>query len=174
MSFPKYKDRGAYHYEWFQNNTFGYKDCVNACVNFCKGRTLDVGCGDGLVAKLIAGKGYSVVGIDNNKEGLMLARDNNDQALFQEHNIAWPLDGVWDYMACLNVIEHLEKPEDLLRTFKENIRKAGIIITDKKQPTLGKYHVHEFTKKELIDLFKDYKPEYFEPAEGFIGVKIYK
>lgn len=174
MIFNKYKERGAYHYDWYKDNTFGYKDLVDSVVAFCKGHTLDVGCGDGVVANLLASKGYQVVGIDNDKEGLILARDSNGKALFQEHDIAWPLDGTWDYMACLNVIEHLENPKDIARIFKENIRKAAIIITDEAHPTLGKYHTHEFTKNELMDLFKDYKPEYFEPAKGFIGVKVWK
>ena len=81
---------------------------------------------------------------------------------------------VYEYLSCLNVIEHLKRPERVVEIFRDSITKAGIIITDAKAPSLGKYHVHEFNKEELLELFKDYRPEYFEPVEGFIGVKIYK
>lgn len=173
MTFPKYKERGAYHYQWYKDNTFGYRDLVDSVVDFCQGSTLDVGCGEGVVVKLLADNGCRAEGIDNEPEAINLAK-NSVYGWCRVQDINYPMADTWSYLSCLNVIEHLERPERIVEIFRDNITKAGIIITDAKQPTLGKYHTHEFTKEELLDLFKDYKPEYFEPAEGFIGVKIYK
>ncbi len=178
MIFNKYKERGAYHYQWYKDNTFGYRDLVDYVVDFCKGSTMDLGCGDGIVARKIHSKYHSaVVGIDNDPTAIQLAwkaeNYNSNFLDFKVRDLNEPIGIFVEYMACLNVIEHLERPERIVEIFKENITKAAIIITDKPSKTLGEYHVHEFTKKELLDLFKDFKPAYFEIGD-FHGVKVIK
>ena len=162
QDFDKYQKLGAYHYKWYDDpNWAWYKECVDRCVEFCKGRTLDVGCGDGFVANKIADNGHSVIGIDDNQTSLSLARERATTALFQDSDINHHLDGVWEYMVCLNVIEHLKSPEGLIRILDKNITKGAIIITDVPTGHVGRYHEHEYTKKELLNTFKEFKPKYF-------------
>ncbi len=38
-------------------------------------RVMELGCGNGSVTKLLAGRGYSMVGVDPSEEGVRLARE---------------------------------------------------------------------------------------------------
>lgn len=173
-AFDKYKLRGAYHYDWYKNNTFNYKDCVDKCVEFAKGDTLDVGCGDGVVCRLVKDNGHSVIGIDNNGEALNLANQKCPDIEFMLNNIEEPLSGKWEYMVCLDVIEHLENPQAIKRIFNRNITKAAIIITDIPGKVTDPYHVHEFTMYELRQMFHTRKVKAFKIGENFHGIEVWK
>lgn len=175
MTFDKYRTKGAYHYDWYKTEKW-YKKCVDKCVEFCKGSTLDVGCGDGVVACLISERhpDWWVVGIDNDPTGIELAKKSAPLALFKEHDLTKPLKGKWEYMVCLNVIEHLEHPERIKEIFNRNITKATIIITDVPQEHPSSSHIHEFTPEELADLFSEYRVVPFQIDENFHGIEVYK
>lgn len=169
MIFDKYKTRGAYHYDWYKNNTFDYKDCVDKCVEFCKGSTLDVGCGEGLIVEKIVQNGFNAEGIDNSPDAVGLSG-----GFASLHDINKPLKGKWEYMVCLNVIEHLEKPERIKEIFNRNITKAAIIITDIPQGELPPEHFKEYTPYELKQMFHTRKVVPFRIGKDFHGIKVYK
>ena len=166
QAFDKYEKLGAYHWDWYDNPDYAwYKVCVDRCVKFCKGRTLDLGCGDGLVMQKIKDNGFKVHGFENDNTAIRIVYDNDMRASWVD------LDdlenyGIWqsepfDYMVCLNTIEHLKTPEMIIKIFKQCVMKAGIIITDKATEHKGRYHEHEYTKEELLDTFKEFNPKYF-------------
>lgn len=173
QEFNKYKTRGAYHYDWYKTEHW-YKACVDRCVEFCKGSTLDVGCGDGVVSKLISERGYEVLGIDNDQTGLELAADNAPKAQFRLMDIKPIHPDKWEYMVCLNVIEHLEDPEAIKRIFNRNITKAAIIITDMPQEHPSPYHIKEFSPYELKQMFHTRKVKSFKIDDNFHGIEVYK
>lgn len=173
-AFDKYKTKGAYHYDWYQTQPW-YKACVDRCVQFCDGSTLDVGCGDGLVCHLLAHNGRQVTGIDDNAEGIALAIDKaHPDAEFLLQGVDEPLQGKWEYMVCLNVIEHLENPDAIKRIFNQNITKAMIIITDEPQEHPSPYHTKEYSPYELKQLFHTRKVIPFRIDENFHGIEVYK
>jgi 2-polyprenyl-3-methyl-5-hydroxy-6-metoxy-1,4-benzoquinol methylase len=187
MNFDKYNALGAYHHRWYYDiNHHWYKDCVNRVVGFCKGDTLDLGCGDGLVMKLIIENGYTATGIDSSALALKFAQELTTipkEQLWRKdiNNLVLYKDNWWEYMCCLNSIEHLEKPEVLKRIIRNNVLKGAIIITDKAVGPKGRYHFHEYTKDELMAMFQEFNPKFFEinSLEGttpvsFIGVEIKK
>lgn len=176
MKFTKYQERGAYHYKWYYEDKLDwYVKCVDRVVEFCKGPTLDVGCGEGLLTNKLP-KGS--IGFDDDPLAIQLSLEHVYDTLrcFLVDLYEVPIEGAWEYLACLNVIEHLERPERIVEIFRDNITKAGIIITDEARATPGKFHIHEFTIDELMDLFKDYNPLPFtiEASENYIGVYISK
>jgi 2-polyprenyl-3-methyl-5-hydroxy-6-metoxy-1,4-benzoquinol methylase len=179
MSFNKYKERGAYHYGWYETEPW-YKLCVDRVVEFCKGSTLDVGCGDGLVARRIADTGLRFIrGIDSDETAIALARQNDggwEDLYFDVHDLNrdLPDESKYSYMACLNVIEHLPDPKGLVRLFNQTITKAGIIITDYPQENPSSHHVREYTPAELADLFKEWRVVPFKINDDFHGVEVYK
>lgn len=181
MRFDKYEKMGAYHWDWYNDPDYAwYKACVDRVVDFCQGSTLDVGCGDGLLSSIIA-REFPVTGIDSDPTGIKLAKEEAPKPDFQLKEIEPQGYSEWEYMACLNVIEHLPDPKPILDIFKQNITKAGIVITDLATGKLGRYHQKEYTLNGLQDLFQDFNPEPFEIESTefgkpvtFIGVEIYK
>lgn len=171
MTFDKYLLKGAYHYEWYKTEPW-YRACVDRCVDFCKGSTLDLGCGEGLVCDLLEQRGYECTGIDSDKTAIALANPDLDirQGDIEQDGFM----GEWEYMVCLNTIEHLKNPLRVLDIFENFITKGAVIITDYPQEHPSKYHVKEFTPKELSDLFKDYRANLFSIDENFHGIEVYK
>lgn len=171
MDFDKYKTRGAYHYDWYETEPW-YKACVDRCVEFCKGSTLDLGCGEGLVVDLITQKGIEATGIEIEHEAVSLANPELDVRQGDVENDSF--HGKWEYMVCLNVIEHLRDPGAIKRIFNRNISKAAIIITDVPQEQLSKYHVKEYSPYELKQMFHTRKVVPFKIDENFHGIEVYK
>lgn len=172
MNFDKYQTKGAYHWTWLQTEPW-YKACVDKILKFCKGSTLDLGCGEAVIGSLLLERGIKdYVGIDSDKTALQLADPELDvrQGNIEQDSFM----GEWDYLVCLNTIEHLKTPKRVVDIFNSSIKKAGIIITDIPQEQPSKYHVKEFTPKELADLFKDFKVVPFQIDENFHGIEVYK
>jgi 2-polyprenyl-3-methyl-5-hydroxy-6-metoxy-1,4-benzoquinol methylase len=172
--FNKYRLKGAYHYDWYENEDW-YRWLVDKCVNFCDGSTIDIGCGDGLLATKIFGKGNKVTGIDTDQTAINLANEKG-VGNFIKQDASELLDGKWEYMSCLNVIEHLDNPEVLKRVIKKNITKGAIIITiDWQGGAFGEDHKKEYTLAELVEFFKEFKPKPFRYKDTeWIGVEIRK
>jgi 2-polyprenyl-3-methyl-5-hydroxy-6-metoxy-1,4-benzoquinol methylase len=101
-------------YEWIAARTAGLD-------------VVDMACGEGYGAAVLASTARSVVGVDANPEAhdharLRYARDNLrfDRDLVQ----AW--EGECDAIAFLQTIEHLEEPGAVLDHFKRLLRPGGI------------------------------------------------
>lgn len=179
QAFDKYKLLGAYHYQWYGDpNWAWYKECVDRCVEFCKGNTVDIGCGEGLLVDKITQNGFEAVGIEPDPNARQLANPDLD---IRQGSVYDGFMGDWEYLACLNVIEHLERPERIKELIDYHVTKGAIIITDKPTGQVGRYHEHEFTKAELLELFKGLKPKYFEIKSTefgkpitFHGIEVYK
>lgn len=185
MTFNKYRLKGAYHYDWYETEDW-YKYLIDRAVKFCKGSTLDIGCGEGLLANKIAENGYTVLGVDKDQDGIALAVEKSKGADFVNLDIEVARDlaftspsftnEVAEYLTCLNVIEHLNEPEALLDIIRNNVTKGAIIITiDWQGGAFGEDHKHEYTMDELVDFFKEFNPKPFRYKDTeWIGVEITK
>lgn len=183
MVFSKYKERGRYHQTWLSDpNMPWYKECVDRTVKFCAGDTVDAGGGDGIVAQKIIENGHYAAVLDNEPEALAICQKLDIPADYLDLNTMQVPDRTFEYMACLNTIEHLDyPPKGLVNLFEKCITKAAIIITDEATGSPGKYHTHEYKQQELKEVFKGYKSRTFriESTEhgkpiAFIGIKVYK
>lgn len=165
-TFNKYRVKGAYHYDWYETEDW-YKYLVDRCVKFCNGKTIDVGCGDGLlVSKLKDG-----FGIDSDPDAIKLAREKGLKVVQKS---VYEAEGKWDYLTCLNVIEHLDKPEVIKYLIRNNVTKGAIITTiDYQGGALGEDHRFEWTYDEMMEFFKEFKPRGFRYKDTeWIGVEI--
>jgi len=157
QAFDKYEKLGAYHWDWYDNPDYAwYKVCVDRCVKFCKGRTLDLGCGDGLLLSKLPTRSR---GWDVDRVGVELSVSKGLDARIYDIQSTNPMEE-FDYICCLNTIEHLSSPLNI-KFLVKNITKGAIIITDMPTENKGRYHEHEYTKQELLDTFKEFKPKYF-------------
>jgi len=77
-------------------------------------RVLDVGCGDGQLAALLAARGYGVTGIE--KPGVIQGPFPSSVELVEaDLDEGLPaLASRYDYILCADVLEHLKSPERLL------------------------------------------------------------
>lgn len=173
-TFNKYRLKGSYHYDWYETEDW-YKWLLDRCVKFCKsGSVIDIGCGEGVLVDKLDRKGLDAVGIDKDRDAVSLALPDLDvrhgdieQDFFFDN---------WDYMTCVNVIEHLDKPE-CIKWFITNCVNKGAIITtiDYQGGPLGEDHKFEWTMDELVKFFREFNPKPFRYKDTeWIGVEITK
>jgi ubiquinone/menaquinone biosynthesis C-methylase UbiE len=132
-------------------------------------RVLEIGCGEGIGASILATKAASVVAIDYSEEALRTA-----QARYGGRNIEFALmkvppidfeDESFDVVISFQMIEHLEEPQGLITEIKRILRSEGaaLLATVNKDEMLSNnpYHVHEFTALE----FEEFVRKHFVSAE---------
>lgn len=173
--FNKYRLKGAYHYDWYETEDW-YKYLVDRCVKFCKGSTIDVGCGDGVLANKIAEQGRKVLGVDPDLDGIVLARAKGKASFLDIDPFQEPTKNKWEYLASINAVEHFHKPQLLKRFIKSNITKGAIITTiDYQGGSFGEDHKFEWTYDQMMDFFKEFNPKGFRYKDTeWIGVEIRK
>jgi len=90
---------------------------------------LDMGCGDGtLLYRLTQSKNISGHGLELSETGVKITREKNlsvEQANLSDENLE--IQGNYDYIISSEVIEHLPKPEELMRKVKGKFNKYLII-----------------------------------------------
>jgi ubiquinone/menaquinone biosynthesis C-methylase UbiE len=93
-------------------------------------KILDVGCGTGNNAYQLAQMGYTVKGIDPDSDSIAYAREKfKHPNLRYELNDANSMDSendVYDGIVCSEVLEHLDHPENLVKSIKKLLRPEGI------------------------------------------------
>lgn len=171
-TFNKYRTKGAYHYDWYETEDW-YRYLINRAVKFCKGSTLDIGCGEGLLVQKITENGYDATGIDSDHDAVSLAGPELDV----RHGSVY--DGfidTWDYLTCINVIEHLDHPERIKDLINTIVNKGAIITTiDYQGGSFGEDHKFEWTYDQMMDFFKEFNPKGFRYKDTeWIGVEIRK
>lgn len=181
-TFNKYRLKGAFHYDWYKTEDW-YKYLVDRCVEFCKPdgsirhTVVDVGCGDGLLANMVASKYRTFTyGIDPDANGIALAKAHMDSPVeFRQQGIEDFKEHV-DYLTCLNVVEHLDRPEILRDYIRDCVKKGAIITTiDYQGGSLGEDHRFEWTLDEMVEFFKEFNPKPFRYKDTeWIGVEINK
>lgn len=93
---------------------------------------LDVGCGNGVISRSLGELGYSVLGIDVSDKAIEKANQVNTypnvsfKVISAEQLVA---EGKkYDAVICSEVLEHLNKPELLLKTLYESMSDKGFLI----------------------------------------------
>lgn len=91
-------------------------------------RVLDVGCGDGYLGQELARRGYHVTGIER-------ADGHTNEFPSSVHLIEADLENglpslmdKFDYVLCADILEHLRRPEQLLRDIKGVLAPGGELI----------------------------------------------
>ncbi len=97
-------------------------------------RVLDIGCGGGLFAESMAERGARVTAIDPAPDLIEAARRHSTQSV-PSANISYRVaevqdliaegDGPYDMVSCLEVLEHTEEPEELMKRSVQLIKPGG-------------------------------------------------
>lgn len=158
---------------------------------------LDVGCGAGLVAKILTEKGFKVYGVDFSLEAIKVAKKQNYGINF-EHSHIYDLpfaDKTFDVIICLGVFQTVSEQNRALAEMARALKKGGILvirtlnslslyyrIAKKNNPSYNFYNPFIFKKMIEKNGFKVCAPKgiYFIPKNLFfitdliIKAKIYK
>ncbi|MBU1998204.1 MAG: class I SAM-dependent methyltransferase [Candidatus Omnitrophica bacterium] len=92
---------------------------------------LDVGCAKGYMAEELNKLGCQVTGIEKDHQAALLARKHCQQVIEQdiENLESLPLEqGYFDYIICLDVLEHLSRPDVLLTVLRKYLSSEGELI----------------------------------------------
>ncbi len=177
--FDKYSERGAFHWKAFAEHE-PFRTRAEFLVRMAQqslaageGPALDVGCGDGLYAQLLAAAGVPVIGIDDDAIGIAEANDmvkeRTPRAQF-ERGSAYRLRfeaGEARGAILFDVIEHLHNPARAVRELARVIAPGGALLLSTPEWQFGHmsdpvYHAHEFTLPELQRLLA---------AEGLFSIE---
>jgi 2-polyprenyl-6-hydroxyphenyl methylase/3-demethylubiquinone-9 3-methyltransferase len=97
-----------------------------------EGKTaLDVGCGAGLLAEPLARLGAKVTGIDATPEVIAVAREHAAaMGLEIDYRIGdvAALEGQYDLVTCLEVIEHVADPSAFLKALAARLAPGGLLV----------------------------------------------
>lgn len=100
---------------------------------------LDLGCGTGMMTKLLSEKGFTVVGVDISLSSLCVHHDNHPKhALIQADANFLPLaDNTFDSVVCLGVWRHFPDVEKVLSEVSRILTRDGTFIVGYFPPALA-------------------------------------
>jgi SAM-dependent methyltransferase len=132
---------------------------------------LDVGCGTGYGASILAAKARLVVGVDNAPEAIQYAQANYPGgnlrfAVADCRNLPYP-DGSFDLAVMFEVIEHIAEQHQALSEIRRVLAPGGTLILS--TPNLARptkvieepnpYHAKELSEDELRELLRPHFAE---------------
>lgn len=167
LPFEKYDQRPALHWksyaevEPFRQRADHLVKMINALTP--AGLAVDLGCGDGLYAHLLAKHGTSVVGLDPESSAIEQAHQTTGAQQYPksrprfERIGAGPLpldDGAAQTVFMFDVIEHLPNPAAVLRDAARLIKSGGHLVVSTPAWQFGgssdpTYHITEYTMPQL-------------------------
>ncbi|MBI4830877.1 MAG: class I SAM-dependent methyltransferase, partial [Candidatus Lindowbacteria bacterium] len=134
-------------------------------------RTLEIGCGEGVGAGLLASKAASLVAVDYSQDALKVAKSQHDASSVKFVMMKAPpidfRDASFDAVVCFQMIEHTERPAQIVDEIRRVLRNGGValIATVNKEEAISNnpYHIHEFSSESFRELLE----RYFESVETY-------
>ena len=110
-------------------------DYIDQRVSLAGKRVLDIGCGGGLLAEAMAGRGAKVTGIDLSEGALKVAQLHLkesgklvDYRLVSAETLAAEMPAAFDVVTCVEMLEHVPDPASIIRACAALLRPGGQVI----------------------------------------------
>jgi len=172
MNYNFYKDRAKYK---DGGQHIRYSKASKLAGIKRKSLVLDVGCREGTLKEYLGEINYQ--GVD------IVAK--NEEIIECDITEGLPFNGIFDYVFCLEVLEHVRNPFFVLSELKKVVRPGGYIIFSVPNPyhyreiigTLINYdnkqgHIYSFTLQNIITLLQFLKLELIDRCGTYFTEKI--
>jgi len=125
-----------------------------------EGRLLDVGCGNGRLVVAAHLNGVEAYGMDCSEDAIKFCKGHLDTTIanhFFTGDIADEGEDRYDYVICMEVLEHLLNPLQALWSLWQRVVEGGtLIVTVPKDGLIpSPYHLHEFSEKYMEQMIAD-------------------
>ncbi|PUZ30388.1 Methyltransferase domain-containing protein [Chitinophaga costaii] len=119
---------------------------------------LDVACGKGRHAQLLASRGFDVTGIDLSIESILAAKkQENDHLHFYQHDMRLPFrinyfDVAFNFFTSFGYFATARENNNALRTIAQALKPGGRVMLDYLNSTFVQAHLvpHEVTEKQHV------------------------
>jgi len=92
-------------------------------------RLLDVGAADGLLSRLLTGRGWTVTGLEADPVAAAAGAAHCERMIVADLDAGVPpLDGAFDAIVCADVLEHLRDPAAVLRALGRALAAGGEVV----------------------------------------------
>ena len=124
----------------YKKRKFLYNSYKKKVRKYLKGNVIDLGCGVGYMSLSLQEETRitSVVGIDISKDAIKIAKNNIHSEKVQfRYGCAYDIDQpdkTTDLIFALDIIEHLEKPENFLREATRVLKDRGALVISTPNP----------------------------------------
>ena len=131
------RSRRAQHYGWKTeavpaSHRYLYGEILTVLDGRIPCSVLDLGCGNGFLAGLLAERGCDVVGVDADGGGIEIAARTYPTVRFIQADVTQltcnDLSRVFDVVVASEVIEHLYDPEDFVKVARMFLKPDGRLI----------------------------------------------
>lgn len=140
-------------------------------------KVLDVGCSQGYIDEKLKEKGCQITGIEINETLANLAKKYCEKVVVGDvetmQNIQLP-EKYFDFIIYMDILEHLKRPDSVLRNFKKYLNPRGLVIASipnaarleyrikhflgnfdyEESGIFSKTHLRFFTLKTAVELFR--------------------
>ncbi|MDD3679430.1 MAG: methyltransferase domain-containing protein [Candidatus Shapirobacteria bacterium] len=139
--------------------SFTYKPLFRELKKYIKKNSmiLDAGCGEGNISLILAKKNNNITGIDISKKAINTAKkkakilglEKRTKFFVRDiHN--FKLKEKFDFVVCVEVLEHIENDSQTIKNISNHIKKFGLLIIttpSKNAPLYRLKNVKEYDKK---------------------------
>jgi SAM-dependent methyltransferase len=157
--FKEWFNSPYYHQLYFERDEKEASHLINRLVTTLQpvpgSRLFDVGCGRGRHSRILAAKGFDVIGIDIAPDSINYARHfENEQLHFYLHDMRLPcwinyFDHAFSFFTSFGFFRTRREHHDAIRTIAQSLKKGGHFVIDYFNAPYTEAHLVADTQKKI-------------------------